>query len=710
MIAAGSVYKISDTDRVIRLIHIDSEAIFYIELYKKLVAPKVCLLDFLKKQIEEYNYVEMNDPYQRIILEESLSQKEKEKRDYQFNIVNKYWEQNKNDLLNIKNRNATFKYIAVNEDVPIATIRRMFSRFWQRGLNKNAMLPDYNNSGARGESKEYKTKTGRPRTYSFHGEKIGCNVDDVVRRQFEAAYKKYYLNKQGKSLREVYRWVLSEYYSVQIDSNEKSEKFLVKKANIPTWGQFYYWYKKNHDKKIEIIKRKGEKEYELKNRPITSSSILETTGPGYRFQVDATTADIYLVSEVNRNKTVGRPTIYVIIDVFSRMITGLYVGWEYPSWNGAMMVLNNMVSNKVEFCRKNDIKISEDEWPCEHIPESIIADRGEFESTRPEDLVNNFGITIENTSPYRGDMKGIVERLFRSINSRVKTGLPGAVKKDFRTRGDEDYRLNAKLTLKEFTQIIIKIVIAHNNSIIEKYELTPNMISDGIVPIPTKLWAWGINNRKGSLRKPDYNTFRMSILPKGTATVLRGSIKFKGLYYIATQMIENRLFNKNPIKKVEVAYDPRNIKNIYVFTGIQNEFVVFTLDERSIEYESYLLEDVIEANKQKNELRRQARDHSLKKEIQLDYDINKASKQASKSSGIINSSKKARIKNIRKNRQFEKKKERYIESFKQELEEKEGILLSIDSPEEEKEYMGKSFEKEKIDAISKALWGEDNNE
>ena len=80
------------------------------------------------------------------------------------------------------------------------------------------------------------------------------------------------------------------------------------------------------------------------------------TGPGDRFQIDATSADIYLVSRFNRHRIVGRPTIYVVVDVFSGMIVGLYVGFEYPSWLGAMMALVNAATDKVDWCRQYGVE------------------------------------------------------------------------------------------------------------------------------------------------------------------------------------------------------------------------------------------------------------------------------------------------------------------------------------------------------------------
>ena len=101
------------------------------------------------------------------------------------------------------------------------------------------------------------------------------------------------------------------------------------------------------------------------------------------------------------NKVIGRPVIYAVIDVYSRIVTGLYVGLE-ASWVGAMMALDNMVADKVNFCKQYGIEILEEQWPTHHLPEIIIADRGEFEGYSVENLINNLNIKIENTTAYRG--------------------------------------------------------------------------------------------------------------------------------------------------------------------------------------------------------------------------------------------------------------------------------------------------------------------
>ena len=124
-------------------------------------------------------------------------------------------------------------------------------------------------------------------------------------------------------------------------------------------------------------------------------------GPGSQYQIDATVGDIYLVSQFDRSNIIGRPVMYFVLDAFSRMVTGMYVGLEGPSWVGAMMAIANAASDKTAYCREYGIRITEEEWPCHHIPAAILGDRGEMESRNADNLVSMLGIRIENIPPYR---------------------------------------------------------------------------------------------------------------------------------------------------------------------------------------------------------------------------------------------------------------------------------------------------------------------
>ena len=630
--------------------------------------PKVEKLQQLEEEIDAEKLVLIKDPFSKILEDKELTEVQIKKRDLDWQLVEKYWEDNKNKLLQKSYRSKVFKRISDESGVSLSTVKKLFSRFWQRGMNKNALLPDYINSGARGKERNLLgKKVGRPKKADYYGESIeGINITSDVKKHFELSINKYYRNKKKPSLTETYTLMLKDFYSDRYVENNDVKYKVWDESLIPSYQQFYYWFRKTKDVQKDIVFRESEKEFNLKHRQLLSNSTQETDGPGTRFQVDATIADIYLVSSLNRNRVIGRPVVYAIIDVFSRMITGIYVGLEGPSWIGAMMALDNMIANKVEYCREYGIEISEEQWSCRHLPEIIIADRGEFEGYNVENLINNLNIKIENTSPYRGDLKGIVERSFRTTNEKIKHKTPGAIQKEFRKRGDRDYRLDATLTLEEFTKIYINIVLHHNSKIIDKYPMDKEMIADEITAAPINLWNWGIKNRKGRLKTVDREVLRLNILPKGKASISRAGIRFKGLYYSSDKAVKEQWFVNLKVRNIEVVYDPRNMSKIYIPYNNGLDYDECYLIDTSLQYKDCLLEEIIFNEELDSELKDKALREQNQNNIDLEKEIDKIVKQAKKEKAKdidYNKSPNQKLKGIKKNRAVEKELNRQDEGF-----------------------------------------------
>ena len=670
MISINSVFKYVDVENgeTIRVIEIDENYIYFDKLDESTSMPKRENMNKIKEELETSKLVPIKDPFIRIIEDKELSLVQINKRNADWNLIQNYWEKYKDDLLNKSKRSNTLKIISNESNIALIKIKRILTRFWQRGMNKNALIPDYKNSGGKGKNKNLTSiKTGKPRKVDYYGEIIeGINITDDVKKQFEFAINKYYRNKNKISLKDTYILILKDFYSSSYIENNEVKYRIWDKSKIPTYDQFYYWFRKTRDIKKDIIFRESEKEFNLKHREILGNSTQETDGPGTRFQVDATIADIYIVSSLNRNRVIGRPVIYAIIDVFSRMVTGIYVGLEGPSWIGAMMALDNMIEDKVEYCKKYDIEITEEQWPCKHLPEIIIADRGEFEGYSVENLINNLNIKIENTSPYRGDLKGIVERSFRTTNEKIKHKTPGAIQKEFRKRGDRDYRLDATLTLEEFTKIYINIVLHHNSKIIDKYPMEKEMLEDEIIATPLNLWIWGIKNKKGRLKTVDREVLRLNILPKGKASISRAGIRFKGLYYSSDKAIKEQWFINLKIRNIDVVYDPRNINKIYIPYNNGMDYDECYLIDTSLQYKDCLLEEIVFNEEIESELKEKHLREQNQNNIDLEREMEKIIKQAQREkTKDINYNKTAsqKIKGIKKNRTIEKEINREKEKF-----------------------------------------------
>ncbi|MBS4192854.1 transposase [Bacillus sp. FJAT-49705] len=670
MIFYNQVYQyVSKEDKNrIRIIEIDDPIAYYVELHGDTSMPKKSDIKTLEAEIEAGVLLAILDPYMVGYEDKDLTPKQIEKRDEDWHVVSNTWEKHKLQLLEKKLREQSFGTIAEAFNLSNLKVKRIFTRFWQRGLNKNALLPDYIYSGGKGKERDLSNvKVGRPRTYALSDEtKQGINITDEVKKQFKHVIKKYYRKKEQITLAETYDYLLREFYSHQYTENSVVKYKVWDASRIPTYNQFYYWFKKYENPQLDISLRKSTKEFDLKHRPILSNSTLETDGPGTRFQVDATIADIYLVSSFDRSLIIGRPIVYGVIDVYSRMFTGLYVGLEGPSWAGAMMALDNMVTDKVSFCGECGIEIDESQWPAKHLPEIIIADRGEFEGYTVGSLINNFNIKIENTSAYRGDLKGIIERQFGTINGKIKRKTPGAIQKEYRERGDRDYRLDASLNLGEFTKIVIHLVLQHNQKIIEKYPLEKGMIASGLIATPINIWEWGIANKKGRLQTiTDKNIFRLNLLPKGKARITRAGIKFKGLFYGSEKAINEQWYAKLKNKSIDIVYDPRVMDQIYIPHTDGRSFDVCYLLDTSAQYKGDTLEEIEFYQQLLQEVKAEELNKQRENIINTDAAIEEIVKKAIKEKKAVptNTTKVEKIRDIKVNRAVEKQLNREDEKF-----------------------------------------------
>jgi len=456
-------------------------------------------------------------------------------------------------------------------------IYKYLRRYWQAGRTKNALLPTFDKCGGRGKRRHPRTgtpesaaKLGRPSARAVSsGQPLGIRVTPEIERQFERGIKRFYETRAERSLKDAYQLTLEAFFHDGYTLvNGTPVPVLPPAEALPSFWQFRYWYGNHRDARREERASRGERSYNLTGRELLGDSTQMASGPGAVYQIDATVGDIYLVSSLDRNRIIGRPVIYVCIDVFSRLITGVAVTLEGPSWLGAMLALDNVIEDKVAFCAAYGIEITDEMWPCHHLPEAILADRGEFEGYDADHLVGALGISVHNTPPYRADWKGIVERHFRIANDKFIRFLPGAVTRP-RARGEVDYRLDAVLTLDEFRQLLIHHVLNYNaHHYLSEYRKDEFMIADAVERYPLDLWHWGIRNCSGHLRTLPREVVRLNLLPRKQAAITPHGIRFeRELYYTCELALREGWFTRagrRGMMKVEVAYDPRSVDSIYL--------------------------------------------------------------------------------------------------------------------------------------------------
>jgi hypothetical protein len=546
-------------EKLYRILSIHEGEIFWINLDDKKAFPELVLDLNLQALMDESRLQRSEDPFvnlQRI--EPNFDSIEYRCREERYSIIQQIVFDN--GCFERKERAQRIKNVEQSGVATKATVYNLLRLYWQKGQTPNALIPNYQKCGAPGKTRSDVGvhKAGRPRKF---GNGQGVKVNTEIERLFRRTIEKYLLTPKAISVVAAFRRFtdLFEQYYPQITPE-----------NRPTIRQFRYFYDREYVQSQRLITQNEPGIFKKDIRPLTSTATAHVLGPGSRYEIDATIADIYLVDDEDSSKIIGRPTLYFVIDVFSRMITGFYVGLDNPSYVVAMQAIINACSDKTEICKKYNINISSDEWPCIGLPDVILADRGEMMSHQVDSLVSEFNLRIESAPPRRGDAKGIVESCFRTIQAEFKPYVPGIVQGNrVKKHGEKDYRLDATISISDFTEIIIRTILFRNNHhVMDKYDRSADIPSD-VASIPLELWRWGLQNRTGGLRQANMEVLRVALLPRRKASLSPFGVNLWGMYYACSELLRSGWLHRSPdIKRpqhLEAAYDPGCADIIYFF-------------------------------------------------------------------------------------------------------------------------------------------------
>jgi transposase InsO family protein len=627
-------------------------------------------------EIEEIEKVN-KDPLCVLIQEADLTELELSKRDFAWRIIEYIYQPP--DIFDIKSRSILIKSASDKFGVSRKTVRHYLKRFWARGMIKNALMPDYVKCGKKPvEERVYTKKTGRPTIYPSSFKR--AVVNEEWKKIFRISIERHYFKLSKPSIKYAYQQMLKEYFSVQ--DKESAFKVLNMEKPVPSFDQFYYFYQKSYKPDYVIRKREGRRSFLQNHRAITGSATEDSTGIGM-YACDGTIGDIYLVSSIDRTSVIGRPTIYLIVDIFSRCIVGLSVGIENMSGHSLRVALANTFENKREFCKRTlDMDINEEDWIAHYLPHSLLADRGsELISEELTSVVEDLNIKIQNTAPWRPELKGVCENYFNILqNNFLSPLLPGAVQKDFNKRGGKDYRKSAVLNLTEYTRILVRCIIYYNSHFLNDYPLTRRMIEEKIPPIPNEIFRWGLRKGTGQLRNASQNLI-WNIYPKSKGLITAKGILFQGLYYTSSIAVKERWFSTARISgnwKIDIHFDPQNMSKIYIPLN-RKDYEVCTLIDQYDMYHSAKIEEVIDLRRNKRQQEADYQEKELNSQIKLVQEIEEIVKKAKEETRIesINGHIHKNVKDIRGNRKEEQELLRKTKKLKDKIYVKESASSSL---------------------------------
>ena len=395
------------------------------------------------------------------------------------------------------------------------------------------------------------------------------------------------------------------------------EKYLDESGQLkkehPSYYQFRYFYRKTKSEQNYLISRKGLTDYQRNYRPLLGEGVSEFANHVGVAMLDSTICDIYLVDE--KGDLLGRPILTACIDAYSQMCCGFALTWE-GGMSSLRVLLQNVIAEKVKYCKQHGILIKQDDWECHQLPGEMMTDRGMEYCSENFEQLSELGVTIINLPSYRPELKGIVEKFFDLVQSYYKPYLKGkgVIELDYQHRGAHDYRLDACLTLEDFCKVILRCIVHYNSKRkLSSVSYTQDMLDNQVKPYPNELWNYGKAQLGANLISVDCEKLRMALLPRTTGTFSRKGLSANGLRYKCEGYTEQYLKGGTCI----VAYDPDNVTSVWLLEN--SKYIKFDLIESQFRNKS--LSEVENIQTKIKELKSADEDKTIQAEIDLSRHI-----------------------------------------------------------------------------------------
>ncbi|MFN3738984.1 hypothetical protein [Hydrogenophaga sp.] len=457
-------------------------------------------------------------------------------------------------------------------------VLRLLHRLMECALNVDAAAESGHYRSGKRANVEYAKKQGRPRKVAADNPNLaGRNVtasDLMLVQTFVDKHYPFDVNKQ------LFRKFQLEFPAVQTQALESGYVASVSRPEHEaiSEGQFRY-----HTRKLLQHKALNAPEKSVshghRKRVIRGHAREGMQTPGQRLLIDSTLADIYLVCSWDRTRIIGRPVVYIVSDAATSVIVGLHVSLHSPSAKEAQIALFNALTPKDEFLSRFKLENWIELFPTACLPTELYADRGEILSLAARDLGDELNIILKYSPPYTPEWKAVVERGFRLLNDFTVHWLPGSTKGRLRGRGEKDVRLDATLTLVEFTKLLTVRILQWNKLGQPDVVLRADQISEGVEPGPAGNYNWGLSNLHGSPRYLEQDQAVAKLLKGIEVIVTAKGITVEKARWTADWMNDHTLWQRRFFEqKLSFFHNPLNASSAWVISPTDNLLRTVTLN------------------------------------------------------------------------------------------------------------------------------------
>ena len=365
---------------------------------------------------------------------------------------------------------------------------------------------------------------------------------------FEEIIKTVYLNAQKLPVLDVFRKIHQRIVLLNMHREEKIKQ--IGRSTIYNWVA-------NLRSDISDSSRLGADVARNKYRTVVGGlkvgQVLE------RIEIDHTPLDLIVIDKTTM-LPLGRAWLTLAIDKYSRIVVGFYISFNPPSSYAVLQCLKQAILIKDDLLKRfPDIR---NDWPVFGMPDLLALDNGmDLHSDALKKACLELGIQILFCPAATPEMKGSVERFFRTINQGLIHKLPGSTFSNVDERGDYPSEDMAAIDMETLVHLICKWVV-------DVYNVTPHR---GIDDTPLNKWIASAKNR--IIELPVYPS-QLDVITGVPAkrTVFHYGIELEGLHYNNRQLQEIRKISGENMQ-VELKFYEDQVTYIDVFDPYAKEYL-----------------------------------------------------------------------------------------------------------------------------------------
>lgn len=464
------------------------------------------------------------------------------------------------NLYRRETRQTAIEEIAAEHKVSALHVRQLLRMAWQGGMTPEAMTPGFRHCGRN-------VHDGKPRGRKpTHADYEPYVWTPEMRAKAGALVRSMYLEDSTVSLQEVYDKFIRKHYSF-VDPEGVIRPMPL--GERPTERQLRSVLEAELTDSERHAARHSVADYDNNWAPTIGHVLQDCQGAGDVYEIDASQVDVWLVAREDGRTIIGKATMYLVVDRFSRLIVGYYVSLDAPSWAGATQAILSIFADKRALCERAGVTYDEADWPAHGLmPQRFFGDRGEMVSHASDTIAEGLHTTVTNARALWSAGKGLVECTFKLVHvpmKRLRAGYEPARNTKIR-RGKKYYR-DAKMTLDQLRHQMLRIVVDHNRKAHTTYKLPASEIRAGYQPIPREVFTRSVRTHMGLLSHYDEQDVRFNLLLDGVATVTQDGISFGECLYTAPEAVKRDWFTQAAKRghfPVHVRENPGLVDSIYV--------------------------------------------------------------------------------------------------------------------------------------------------